>query len=70
MHRKKAVRILANLYEKTANQRKDYAHKVSRQLVNRYGLIAFEDLNIIGMMKNHYLTKSIADPDGADLFNL
>ena len=59
--RRKAVRELARLHEKVANQRKDYAHKESRKLVNEYGLIAFEDLNIQGMVKNHHLAKSITD---------
>ncbi|MDQ0195332.1 RNA-guided endonuclease InsQ/TnpB family protein [Paenibacillus wynnii] len=59
--RKKAVRILARLHEKVANQRKDHAHNVSRELVNQYGLIAFEKLNVQNMIKNHHLAKSIAD---------
>ncbi|MCP3746670.1 transposase [Paenibacillus sp. A3M_27_13] len=59
--RKKSIRILAKLHEKVANGRKNHAHKVSRQLVNRYGLIAFENLNVQGMLKNHHLAKSIAD---------
>jgi putative transposase len=59
--RRKAIRELARLHEKVANQRKDYAHKESRKLVNEYGLIAFEDLNIKGMVKNHRLAKSIVD---------
>lgn len=59
--RKKAVRVLARIHEHVANQRKDYAHKVSRQLVNSYGLIVFEDLNVLGMTKNHNLAKSIVD---------
>lgn len=57
----KAVRDLARFHEKIANQRRDYAHKESRKLINTYGLIAFEDLNIQGMVKNHHLAKSIAD---------
>lgn len=59
--RRKAVRELARLHEKVANQRKDVAHKESRKLVHEYGLIAFEDLNIQKMIKNHHLAKSIAD---------
>lgn len=59
--RKKDIHVLARLHEHIANQRRDYAHKVSRQIVNRYGLIAFEDLNILGMTKNHKLAKSILD---------
>jgi len=59
--RHKAVCDLARLHEKVANQRKDYAHKESRKLINEYGFIAFEDLNIQGMVKNHHLAKSIVD---------
>ena len=59
--RKKAVRQLAKLHEHIANQRSDNAHKVSRKLVTRYGLVAFEDLKILNMTQNHHLAKSIAD---------
>ncbi|MFK7697582.1 RNA-guided endonuclease InsQ/TnpB family protein [Paenibacillus sp. HJGM_3] len=57
----KAVMVLARQHEHVANQRKDYAHKISRRLVNMYDLIAFEDLNVQGMARNHHLAKSIAD---------
>jgi len=30
-------------------------------LVDRFGAIVFEDLNITNMQKNHHLAKSIAD---------
>jgi putative transposase len=53
--------MLAKLYEYIANQRKDTAHKISRYLVDHYDLIAFEDLNIKGMVRNHHLAKSMAD---------
>lgn len=59
--RKKAVRQLARLHEHIANQRADNAHTVSRDLVTRYGLVAFEDLKIVNMTQNHHLAKSIAD---------
>jgi len=59
--RRKAVLILARLHERVANGRKDYAHKVSRILVDSYDLIAFEDLNVQKMAKNRQLAKSIAD---------
>ncbi|MDR6227467.1 transposase [Desmospora profundinema] len=53
--------LLARMHEKIANQRKDYAHRISHQLVKRYDCIAFEDLNVQGMVKNHHLAKSIND---------
>jgi putative transposase len=59
--RKKAVALLAKKHEYIANQRRNNAHQVSRQLVNQYDLIAFEDLKITNMIKNHPLAKSIAD---------
>jgi putative transposase len=59
--RRKAIMALARQHERVANKRKDYAHKVSRTLVNNYDLIAFEELNVQGMARNHHLAKSIAD---------
>jgi putative transposase len=59
--RRKAVAMLAKVHEYIANQRRDTAHKISRYLVDNYDRIAFEDLNVQGMLKNHNLAKSIAD---------
>ena len=36
-------------------------HKVSSKLVKDYDLIAIEDLNVKGMVKNHKLSKAISD---------
>lgn len=60
-NRSKARHRVAIQHERVANQRKDFHHKISRQLVNDFGLIAVEDLNVRGMMANHHLAKSIAD---------
>jgi len=60
-NRRKAVHRLAVQHERVANQRKDFLHKTSRDVVNNHDAIAVEDLNINGMMKNHHLAKSIAD---------
>jgi putative transposase len=57
-HRRKAV---SHIHERIANRRKDFAHKLSRNLVNNFGIIVFEKLNGKAMLKNHCLAKSIVD---------
>ena len=52
---------VAKIHRKIERQRDDFSHKISRDLVSSHDLIAFEDLNITGMVKNHHLAKSIAD---------
>jgi putative transposase len=54
-------KIVARIHERIANRRKNFAHQESRKLVNRFGIIVFEDLSITRMLKNHCLAKSIAD---------
>ena len=58
---KKATKVAERIHERIANRRNDFANQVSRQLVNRFGVIAFEDLDIKNMLKNHNLAKSISD---------
>ena len=58
---KDASQRLAATHEKIANRRLDFHHQLSRQLVDNFDYIAFEDLNIKGMMANHNLAKSISD---------
>jgi putative transposase len=48
-NRQKAVRRIARVHEQVAAQRKDFAHQLSRRLVNRFDLIAFEALNVKGL---------------------
>jgi putative transposase len=52
---------LANKHEKVINQRKDFAHKLTRELLTKYDFIAHEKLQISNMVKNRYLAKSISD---------
>lgn len=59
--RKKASRVVQHIHARIANRRMNFAHKVSRYLVDTFQLIAFEDLNAKGMMQNHCLAKSIGD---------
>lgn len=60
-NRKKAGVKVAKLHRKVRNQRFDFHHKVSRKVVDTYGFIAVEDLNIQGLVRNHHLAKSISD---------
>ena len=61
--RVKKKRNVAKVHAKITKQRNFYHHQVSNKFVNdnQVGTIAFEDLNIKGMMKNKKLAKSIAD---------
>lgn len=60
---------VAKLHEHTSNCAKDFNHKLSRKLVERYDLIAMEDLNVEGLLKNHKLAYSIADVRWLQLTN-
>jgi putative transposase len=64
---RKAIRAVCRVHEKIANRRDDFAHKVSRNLVNKYGIVCFESLNINGMTKNHCLAKHILDASWSKL---
>lgn len=54
-------RKTARIREKITNSRMDNLHKVTHKLINDYDIIALEDLNIKGMVKNHKLSKHISD---------
>ncbi len=58
--RRKAVRLLQGAHVHVRNQRADFHHKLSRKLVNKYGLIAVEDLNVKGLAGG-MLAKSVHD---------
>lgn len=52
---------VAKLHEKIGNQRKDYLHKITTELVRKHDTIIVEDLNVKGMMQNDKLSKAISD---------
>lgn len=52
---------VALLHEKTANQRKDFLHKTSREIANSYDAICIEDLNMKAMSQALKFGKSVAD---------
>lgn len=59
--RAKAIRVLQVAHAKVRNQRRDFHYKLAHKLVRDYDLIAFERLNIKGMVRNRHLAKSISD---------
>lgn len=67
--RRKAVQLLQRQNAHVQNQRSDFHHKVSRTIVNRYGFIAVEDLNIKGMSSG-MLAKSVHDVGWGSFFNM
>jgi putative transposase len=58
--RKKAKNRVAKIHKHIANQRLDFHHKLSRELVDSHGLIACEDLNVKGLARTR-LAKSVND---------
>lgn len=60
-NRNKARLKVAKIHEKISNQRKDFLHKVSTQLINENQVIVIEDLRVKNMLQNHKLAKAISE---------
>ena len=60
-NRNKARIKVAKLHEKIANQRMDFLHKKSTEIIRKNQAIVIEDLKVKNLMKNHNLAKSIAE---------
>jgi len=58
--RRKAVTLLQKAHAHVANQRNDFQHKAARALVDRFGLVAVEDLNLKGLASS-MLARSVHD---------
>ena len=52
---------VARIHSKIADSRSDFTHKATTKLVRESQVIALEDLNVKGMMRNRRLAKSIGD---------
>ena len=59
--RAKARAKVARIHAHVANQRHDALHKLTTHLANKYSEISIENLNVLGMVKNHHLAKSVMD---------
>ncbi|MCY0898026.1 MAG: RNA-guided endonuclease TnpB family protein [Firmicutes bacterium] len=58
---RKTPRRIARLHARIANIRAHAWHPLTTDLVERFDVIAIEDLNVAGMLKNHPLARAIAD---------
>ena len=59
--REKRRKVVARVHERIRNKRHNSAHQIARKLVNRFSMIAIEDLSVNCMVHNKYLSKSISD---------
>lgn len=60
-NRAKARNRLGRKHLKVQRRRKDFVVKTAKALVQSNDLVAFEDLKVRNMVKNHHLAKSISD---------
>jgi putative transposase len=60
-NRKKTRQTLGKKHLKISRRRKDFAVKLARSVIQSNDLVAYEDLRIKNMTKNHCLAKSIND---------
>jgi putative transposase len=59
--RHKAKKLVARVHSKIKRVREDFLHKLSRKIVDENQVIAVENLNVKGMVRNHCLAKAISD---------
>ncbi|MEP0760396.1 transposase [Trichocoleus sp. DQ-A2] len=60
-NRRKAINRLGRKHLKVSRQRKDFAVKTALCVVKSSDFVAYEDLQVKNMVKNHKLAKSISD---------
>lgn len=59
--RRKARKLYAKKHLRVSRQRIEHAKRVARCVVKSNDLVAYEDLRVSNMLKNHCLAKSISD---------
>ena len=60
-NRYKARKLAAKVYEKVSNCRLDFLHKLSRRIVDENQVVAVENLNVKGMVRNSKLALAISN---------
>lgn len=59
--RKEALRQLAKAHTRVANICKNAMHQAATVLTRTKSVIVLENLNVSGMLKNHYVVQAMAD---------
>lgn len=59
--REKARERVARLHARVADVRTDAIHKATTMIVQTYGTVCIEDLNVAGMVKNRSIARSLSD---------
>ncbi|AOX01107.1 transposase [Moorena producens PAL-8-15-08-1] len=60
-NRKKAINRLGRQHLKISRQREEHAKRLARCVIRSNDLVAYEDLRVKNLLKNHCLAKSISD---------
>ncbi|NEQ14886.1 MAG: transposase [Moorea sp. SIO3E2] len=60
-NRKKAINRLGRTYLRISRQREEHAKRLARCVIRSNDLVAYEDLRVKNLVKNHCLAKSIND---------
>lgn len=60
---RKCKRVIQHIHQRIANRRRNFAHQLSRRLVNGFQIIVFENLDIQNIQRDnwHSMNKSISD---------
>ncbi|NEP27333.1 RNA-guided endonuclease TnpB family protein [Moorena sp. SIO3I6] len=66
-NRCKARLKVARIHAKIKDSRRDFTHKLTTKLVKENQLIAFEDLAVKNLVKNHKLAQVISDANWAEI---
>ena len=69
--RRKHGKVVCRIHERISNKRYNFSHQLSRALMNRFDLIAIEDLSINDMKKDNFrcVNRSIGDAAWNMLFD-